>query len=529
MSHRTAFNVVTVSLASFLQIVNQFLFFRVNSIRYGADENTDQVFFALSLSTVVSAVITGSISYVLVPELVAKFEGKEKEADEPQSSASPPTKAMDGVKDSAGVREGWQLASFIGLLTLCVCSAIGGVIFVASDFLCSSLTWEAKDPQELAVQISARASYLRIFALNILFMGLISWAQAVLHSRHQFFVAALGGVLGTGVQLLFLIVVPAKIEMIAYAIVLGSAISFLVHSVPLVRRLRFPKADLASLSRLLVAFWPLLLGAAFLRLDPMFNAVWADELDSGILSRFHYAFRIMMALLTIGTSSLALVAFPQLAERFATEGMKGFTEHFALCLRRITLIIQPVVIGVSCFAVWIVADLLESPGGKFGPDDSWMVGWLVVTLMGMFIGASMAELLSRGYYVLGDTRTPTLIGVLCLAVGLGVKFSLFKSFGIWGIAGGISIYYLATSVVLAIGLWRKTDTTVFAGSLRYTVEATAAALFACGCCYLIYGGKFGGTLVAAPVGVVAYGGALLILRNEEAWSFAVAIRQRLRR
>lgn len=493
---RTALNVIIVSAASLIQVVNQLLFFKVNTYFHGATEATDPLFFALNLSTVVNAVVTGAIAYVLVPELVSKF----------------------GDQDQ---RKAWELAAFVGMLTGVVCGILAMVLYAYASPLCGWLLEE-----KVAGQVSSAAKYLRVFCLNLVFMGLISWAQAVLHSRHQFFYAALGGVLGTALQLVFLLLAGKTVAMIAWAIVLGSGISLAIHLIPLLRYLRFPRADWSNLSRLLASFWPLLLGAAFLRLDPLINQVWASELDEGTLSRLHYAFRIMMALLTIGTSSLSLVAFPQLSQEYAALGKPGFRDHFALCLRRMVLIIQPVVVGVSCFSVWIISDLLESPGGMFTRYDSSAVGWLVALLMGMFIGASLAELFSRGFYVLNDTKTPTLIGVLCLLVGLLIKFGLFKVWGIWGIAVGVSFYYLLTAGVLAWVLARRVGFEIFGGVLYHFSQATTAALIACLGCYFVYAYKLGATFVAAPVGVIGYFGALLLLRNDEAWQLINGIKSK---
>ena len=72
--HRTGFNVVAVSICSVLQIVNQFLFFAVNARNWGADADTDPLLFAVAVPLVFATIITGSLSYVLVPHLVSKFE-----------------------------------------------------------------------------------------------------------------------------------------------------------------------------------------------------------------------------------------------------------------------------------------------------------------------------------------------------------------------------------------------------------------------------------------------------------------------
>jgi peptidoglycan biosynthesis protein MviN/MurJ (putative lipid II flippase) len=229
-----------------------------------------------------------------------------------------------------------------------------------------------------------------------------------------------------------------------------------------------------------------------------------------------------MALLTIGTSSLALVAFPQLAGRYANEGKVGFGEHFSLCARRMALILVPIAIGVSLFATPIVRDLLE--GGEFTLEDSQTLGMLVTLMMGLFIGASVAELVSRGFYVLGDTRTPTLIGVICLVVCLFIRYFLYVVDGARGLSLGISIYFVVTAVVLTIALRRRVGVPVLEGLGRALVQTVGASLAACGLCFLVYHWKLGGTWVAGPIGCISYCLALLAMQNDDAKRAAIAVR-----
>ena len=161
-----------------------------------------------------------------------------------------------------------------------------------------------------------------------------------------------------------------------------------------------------------------------------------------------------------------------------------------------------------------MADLLE--GGRFSSDDYLIVGRLITLSMGMFIGASMGELLARGFYVLGDTRSPTLIGVVSLTIGLVLKYLLFKNIGIWGIAIGVSIYYLLSASSLTLLLAKRMTLGVYRGLPAVVAQALAASLAACAACYVIYEYGGGSTWLAAPVGGVTYLLGLLLMRNEDA-------------
>ncbi len=496
--HRTARNVFLVSAASLAQIVVQFLFQRVLAKTFGAAEASDALFAALVLPTMFAAIVTGSIGYVLIPELVARFKQGEK------------------------VAEAWQLASFVGLAMVAASTGFAAWLFWGASGI-SSWLYQEMD----AAQQSLTGDLLKIVSIQVVLLGIISWAQAIYHSRHQFLLPALSGVVGTGVTLFLAYRYGGSgVTTIAWAINGGSVVSGLMHVVPLVSKLGFPQANTEHLWKLIRVFWPLLLGAAFLRVDPLIDRVLADRIgDEGAISHVNFAHRFLTALLAIGTSSLAVVAFPQLAERLTTGGTRGLAEHFSLAFRRLLLLVIPMAIGVGTFSVWIVRDLLE--GGLFTEEDSRVVGYLIACFMGLFVGASSGELFARAFFVLGDTKTPTAIGVVSLVLGLCMKVMLFQMLGIWGIALGVSIYFMGSSSCMAVFLARRITGSAFAGSGRIVCQATASSVVACGFCYLIYANNLGSTWVAAPTGAIVYFVCLLMLRNRDARQLLEVIHRRL--
>lgn len=490
----TGANISFVAGAAFLQIVLQFLFSRILANYYGASAESDALNAALVLPTVCYSVVTGSLSYVLIPELVSKF---------------------NTGKDSTAA---WQLAYYVATVIVVLCSTLTGILYFNSSNIVAFLY-----PDMLSEQASLTTGVLQILSFQVLLNGLVSWTQSVHHSRHRFLLPALGGVVGMVCSLLLAQSLGHQgVHVIAWAINLGSLVSFLVQCLPLLKHLRFPKAEQQHIFGLLNRLWPLLLGAAFIRLDPLVDRVLAAELDTGSVTHIHFAQRILAALLAIGSSSLALVAFPQLAEKYTQLGIAGFKSHFTLSTRRVMLLIIPIAIGVSLFSVEIITDLLQT--GRFTRDDSVVVGWLVFVLMGMFLGASAGEMLAQGFYVQQDTKTPSIIGVFCLLFAFLVKFVLFKYYiGIWGIALGVSLYFLMAACLMAFVLSKRVGGGLLMGLLPAALQACLASLLACGACWMVYFyrplfGSIGATWIAAPVGVVGYGLCLLFFGNEDAKS-----------
>lgn len=496
----TARNMLVVTAASILQMLIQFAITGVTASYHGSTWRTDALQAALVLPVFAAAIITGSLSYILVPDLVAKFQKQATHA------------------------EGWGLASFVALVTTVLGAAVSALLyFVSGPIVASLFPGLSVDSHVLTTQC------LEILSIQVVLTGLVSWAIAIHHSQQSFIWPAAGGVLGTACSLSLAISAgDQSVTVIAWAINLGSIVCFAVQLFPLARSLRRPRADWRNIGRLLRVFWPLLLGTIYLRIEPLVDRVLANRLyDEGAISHVNYSQRIMMALLALGTSSLALIAFPQLAARYADGGRQGFTEHFSLALRRLWLLIIPIAVGVSCFATWIVSDTLQRR--EFTANDSQVVGWLVVATMGMFIGASLGELLSRAFYVLEDTRTPTLIGVISLTVGLVVKIVLVTFWGIWGIALGVSLHFLLSSLTMMYLLRRQLGNGMFVGSFVSLRDAIISSLVACVVCYCVYATKIGSTWTAAPAGAITYFVILLVLKNPGAWQVPQEIAERIRK
>lgn len=494
---RTAINLAVVAVASLLQLLIQFAITGVTASYYGSQAPTDALYAALALPTFATAVLSGSLSYILIPDLIAKFE------------ASPNGRAA------------WELASFVGLVVSIAGVLAGIVLYGLAGPLIEYCYPNLKTPE------TARAC-LEILSVQVFLTGLVSWTTAVHHSRHGFIWPALGGILGVACSLVLTVLAGQQsVTVIAWAINLGSIVSVVIQLLPIVGKIAWPVADFANIVRLARVFWPLLLGTFYLRLDQVVDKLLTDRLgDEGAVANFHYSQRIMMALLTVGTSSLSLVVFSQLAAQFAAGGRVGYAKHLALALGRMWLIVVPIAIGVGCFAIPIVRDLLQRKA--FTSDDTYVVGWLIILSLGMFVGASLGELLARAFYVMEDTLTPTIVGVIALTIGFAFRIALIDTWGIWAIAVGVSVYFLLSAGAMLWMLRKKLGSGVLEGSFRQIRDAVIASLVACGVCAGVYATKMGNTWVAGPIGGITYAAMLMLLRNESALQIPREIASRLR-
>ena len=483
---RTPLNLIILMTASAAQVIIQLLIQVVLAYQFGARADADALSAALAIPTLISAIISGSLGYVLIPELVTCFSNPEQRL------------------------LGWRIAGMTGLVTGAVACLATALVMASAGLITRGLYGEFPEVQQDLVQ-----RLLMQLAWQILLSALMGWALAIHHSRHSFVLPAVGGVVGTATTLLLAATTGAwGIQWVALAINAGSLVSLFFHLLTIAHRLQFGSIPLHHGWRIAQSLLPLILGGIYLRIDPVVDRALASALDEGRVAQLHYAQRMVVALLGISTSGLSVIAFPQLASCLAAEGRAGFVEQFAQAARRLICLSMPIALGLSCYAVPVVSDLLQR--GRFTAADSQVVGSLLIVYMGMFIAASWGELLARGFYTLGDTRTPTLVGAFALTLGLIAKWYSLPVWGIWGIAAATSAYTLLSVGIMAMWLVARNGRAIFGGTPRTLVQCLIAAACACGLCWIPYTLALGRTWTAAPLGAATYLLMLWLVGNEDA-------------
>jgi putative peptidoglycan lipid II flippase len=123
---------------------------------------------------------------------------------------------------------------------------------------------------------------------------------------------------------------------------------------------------------------------------------------------------------------------------------------------------------------------------------------------------SAFQLLTRCFYALGDTRTPTAINAVAVAVTTAVNLPLFAWLGVRGLGFGHAIGYATGSLLSAVWLTRRVPGGLRLHELVGPLGRNAAAAAAMGgCVWAIASVVPGGS--ASVVGVSVGAGAILYL------------------
>jgi putative peptidoglycan lipid II flippase len=217
---------------------------------------------------------------------------------------------------------------------------------------------------------------------------------------------------------------------------------------------------------------PLMGGATYYKLDPMVERVLASFAPAGHLSLLHLGQQASAAGSQIITKAIVNPIMPALAELAAARLWPDFAR---LTRRRLTIVLT-VTIGA-----WIAMAVAGRPilglvlAGWLNPSEIALLHVILVALGGVWLGGAAGQVLSVSFFALGDTRTPTTVGVIGFTVAIPLKIACYWSGGIVGLAVATSIYTagnaVAQHVLLRRGLGRRVALAAVAGPVPEQVSA----------------------------------------------------------
>ncbi|PQV64001.1 putative peptidoglycan lipid II flippase [Abditibacterium utsteinense] len=214
---------------------------------------------------------------------------------------------------------------------------------------------------------------------------------------------------------------------------------------------RFSLAD-PAVRRFIALTLPIIFGVSLPVVDQFIVRYFASSLPLGTLTFLENANRLMIAAQGVLGQAAAVAAFPYLAGESASGDYRAFSEFLRSGLRRLLFVALPVSTLLLLWAAPITRLLYGY--GQFNNPEKLRETALYFALYSIGIFAWVGQgLVARGFYALGDTRTPTIIGsalTLFFFIPLCAFMAHFN--GAAGLAFattiGAAIYFLSVLILL---------------------------------------------------------------------------------
>lgn len=429
------------------------------------------------------------------------------------------------------------------ILPLLTAVAILGIVF-AEPLVNLATAWtSAEDLSPEAAQETTELAvfFFRFFVLYIVFFGLGSVLTGVLNAHRRFFLPTFAPVVNNLFAIAcfggYALLAPRNPEVAVYllaATTLGVAAMALML-VPSVWRLGYKIRPVFGHPSLLPAVRlaiPVLvftagsIGVQFVGqlLGTSFNA----------LPQLTYAFVVFSLPYGIFVIAIETAVMPELSERHARRDAEGYRDTLSFGLRTMAFIVVPASVGLIALANPMIGLLYER--GNFTPEDTALVGNILVAYSVGLLGYSAYFLLVRAFYSRKNTRVPALLNIVLFVLYSGLAYLLSSIMGVVGVAlaySGISVLF--TVVILAairreIGridgrrLLRSLAKILAAGAAMYAVAWVGTVILGFG------SGAVDRALILASVGsvsLVTYLAVAFLLGAEELKSAVALLRRRV--
>ncbi len=363
-----------------------------------------------------------------------------------------------------GERAAWRLASIVLNWVLIGTIVLAAVVFLAAEWIVPALAPGLGEDSGAQDQIVADAVFLtRVLLLSPILFAVSGMLTGMLHARRHFLLPAISPMLYNLAIILGALLLPEElgVEALVIGVIAGSGLHLMIQLPALSSALsrsggglgpHFNLRDI-EVREVLRLMGPRTLGLAAAQVNLIVLTFFGSLVGDTSISALNFAWLLLMFPVGIFGMSLATALFPSLAERAVTGGPSAVREMVSQTLRFTLFLAIPASVGMLLLRESIVATLLEH--GAFDEAASNLVGdALFFYAIGLFAHAAI-EIVSRGFYVLGDTRTPVALAVASMLLNILLCALLVGPLELKGLALALSISAIAEFAVLVLLLHRS--------------------------------------------------------------------------
>lgn len=435
----------------------------VIAYQHGATPETDAYFAAFTVPDFLNYLLAGgALSITFIP-IFSRYLAEGREED--------------------GYRAFSAIATIMGIAML--------FFVIVGEFLAEKLV-PVVAPGFPPAQAAVAARLTRIVLPAQVFFYFGGLLMAVQYARNRFFLPALAPLVYNAGIILGGLLLGRRVGMAGFAwgVLAGSFAGNFAIQVFGARRagLRFaPRIDLhdpgfREFVRLSI---PIMLGFSLVVVDEWMTRVFGSFLIAGAITWLNNARRLAQVPIGLFGQASGVASFPFLSALAAQGRKRDLWDTLSVTLRWVFFVSCGAAAVAAVFSREVV--LVVYKRGAFTIDDTLKTA----SALSMFaVGVPFwcaQNVVSRGFFALRDTWTPTLVGTAALLVTLPVYYALTQTMGVPGLAlagtTGIALHAAALYGILmrrTAGREGLRDALEFAQMAAAAVAAAAAGRYATG-------------------------------------------------
>lgn len=428
MSSRSAFLETTLPLILIgaLNLAVALLYQAVLASTYGAGAALDTFFMANAIPGFLNNwLLWGAANVVLVPVLCSPPEERSRD-------------------------ESLHLANTFVTVVMIIGVVLSGICILFAPFLLRAMA-----PGFSGEQIALGARILRILSATIVLTAAVSVIRGILNAESIYISPYLAV---TGYFAFLVAFVPAAaprfgIWAVAGGTVAGTGLLLLLHLVPL-RRVRFAfrfSLDPSVLRGPLLIFFTYMVVNVAAHITFIVDRYFASRLPDGSIALLSLAQKFQIPIVFLFAFAVSVPALTVLSN--TRRERDKFVAEIRRSIHTLSVVVVPFVVFLTVLRGPLARLWFEH--GAFGPDDTRVVGTVILCLAPAFLVNAYSALLLNGYFVLGSFRLVLPIAFVETALNIVLNALLVDTYGLAGIAVATSVATGIVNGVLWVALHRR--------------------------------------------------------------------------
>ena len=232
---------------------------------------------------------------------------------------------------------------------------------------------------------------------------------------------------------------------------------------------------------------PTIIGMAAYQLNDVVSTSLANRGGDGIASSLQYSLRLQELILGIFAVSIGTVILPDLSGLASSQKWEDFNKMLIQAIKIMTLISIPVTVYSLITGKELISLLYKS---KSFDDDSvaLTLGEFRFHIMGLLFIA-LNRIISPAFYAQGNTKLPTLAGIISFGANIVLALVFVRPFGGNGIALALTLASFVNTLFLFIFM-KKLDSfkirKVVFQTLGYILKMAVYSIIAAIPCYFVH-------------------------------------------
>ncbi|MBZ9571804.1 murein biosynthesis integral membrane protein MurJ [Patescibacteria group bacterium] len=321
----------------------------------------------------------------------------------------------------------WEMTNYVLNIFLFLLILTSLVLFFLAPQLMEIIV-PGFSPQDRALTVVLA----RIMFLSPIFFGMSNIFSGILQYFNRFLVYSLAPILyNLGIIFGILFFYPTfGLLGLAYGVILGAFCHWLVQ-IPAAINSGFSYRFLfdfkyPAIKKIFYLMIPRTFTVAAQQINLLVITAIASTIAGGI-AIFNYANDFQYFPIGIIAIPFAIAVFPTLSKAWASNDKEKFLEQFSLAFRHILFLIIP----ISLLMFILRAQIIRLVLGTLGPQEfDWPATKLTAACLGLFsigiFALAFIHLISRAFFSMQDTKTPTLIAVGAVILNIILSFNFVR-------------------------------------------------------------------------------------------------------